>query len=78
MKTLLHLAAPFKNVGDNALILGVRQLFKKDYILDLRPLRSTVIDLKLIEEINRKYSGLIIGGGGLLHAPKSITNINKK
>jgi polysaccharide pyruvyl transferase WcaK-like protein len=77
MKTLLHLAAPFKNVGDNALILGVRQLFKKDYILDLRPLRSTVIDLKLIEEINRKYSGLIIGGGGLLHAPKSILDRKK-
>jgi len=30
MKNLLHLAAPGKNVGDNALILGVRSLFESN------------------------------------------------
>jgi polysaccharide pyruvyl transferase WcaK-like protein len=77
MKNLLHLAAPLRNVGDNALILGVRQLFKENCKLHLRPLRSTVIDLKLIDEINKNYDGLIIGGGGLLHAPKSIRDRKK-
>jgi len=71
MKKLLHLAAPLRNVGDNALILGVHNLFK-DFNLELQHLRSTVIDIKLINLINDKYDGLIIGGGGLLHAPKSI------
>jgi polysaccharide pyruvyl transferase WcaK-like protein len=77
MNNLLHLAAPFKNVGDNALILGIRQLFKEECKLHLRPLRSTVINRKLIDEINLKYDGLIIGGGGLLHAPKSIIDRKK-
>tara|TARA_R110000824_G_scaffold9415_4_gene42102 strand:+ start:7112 stop:8167 length:1056 start_codon:yes stop_codon:yes gene_type:complete len=71
MKKFLHLAAPLRNVGDNALILGMRELFK-EYVLQLKPIRRTVITTKLIASINSKYAGLIIGGGGLLHAPPSI------
>lgn len=71
MKKLIHLAAPLRNVGDNALILGVKEQFKK-VNLELKPLRSTVINRNFINLINEKYDGLIIGGGGLLHAPKSI------
>lgn len=76
MKRFIHLAAPLRNVGDNALILGMRNIFK-DYKLELRPIRTTIIDRKLIEEINSKYDGLIIGGGGLLHAPDSIWKRDK-
>jgi len=76
MKKLIHLAAPLRNVGDNALILGVKEQFKQ-VNLDLKPLRSTVINRSFINLVNEKYDGLIIGGGGLLHAPKSILDRTK-
>jgi len=74
MKNLLHLAAPGKNVGDNALILGVKSLFKTCN-LELKNVRNTILSKKFIEIINEKYDGLIIGGGGLLHAPQSIRKL---
>jgi len=63
----LHLAAPGRNVGDNALIMGMRSLFN-NHELHLENVRSTVLDNKKISKINKDYDGLIIGGGGLLHS----------
>lgn len=64
---ILHLAAPNKNVGDNALISGVKNLFSTHQLI-LKNIRSTIIDINFINIINTEYDAVIIGGGGLLHS----------
>lgn len=66
----LHLAAPGRNVGDNALIIGMRSLFA-GHELVLENVRSTILDTSKISEINKYYDGIVIGGGGLLHSTPS-------
>lgn len=70
MMKFLHLAAPGRNVGDNALIIGVRSLFNGHELL-LENVRSTILDASKISEINQHYDGIVIGGGGLLHSTPS-------
>jgi len=73
---LLHLAAPGRNVGDNALIHGMRNIFHTD-TLQLTGLRQTEINTSLIDCINNSYDGLVIGGGGLLHATDGIRRLKQ-
>ena len=70
MMKFLHLAAPGRNVGDNALIIGMRSLFDGHELL-LENVRSTILDAPKISEINKHYDGIVIGGGGLLHSTPS-------
>ena len=70
----LHLAAPGRNVGDNALIMGMRQLFCNHELI-LKNVRTTVLNNQTITKINNSYDGLIIGGGGLLHSTPSTRSI---
>ena len=73
---LLHLAAPGRNVGDNALIVGMRNIFHAD-TLQLVGLRQTTINNHLIDHINKNYDGVVIGGGGLLHATDGIRRLTQ-
>ncbi|MFC1813945.1 polysaccharide pyruvyl transferase family protein [Thermodesulfobacteriota bacterium] len=69
-----HFACPGRNAGDNALIDGLIHSFAFMPNIRFRTmnLRRTVFTRDFIQQLNRNADMVLIGGGGLLHAPMSI------
>ena len=73
-----HYACPGRNVGDNALVIGLKRSFKKhDIILKTHNLRATKFTPSYIAKINKEAKAIVIGGGGLLHCSPAIRKLKK-
>ena len=70
---IYHYACPGKNVGDNALILGLKNSFREFGVtFQTHNLWTSPFTREYIAKINREAKAVMIGGGGLLHCSPGV------